>query len=461
MKWEENLRRVAKGVVVNKGVSVKYDGIRLPRFISEFLLSEFMLRHGDHEEAVRKMSEYIDDNIPQPGHSAEWHNRLRSGEYCQLIDNIRVTVHMERNDAQPLVRIPSIGLDKAQIEPNLLLEHPRLLREGIWGKATLYAHDGSVWLVDLKPFQVSEISFQDYVAIRKDFSSSEWEEILISTIGLAPESFVDSRKRLSLISRLLPLVQGQTFLIEMGPPGTGKTFILDKLSTRSFVISGSKISPAQLFYDIKTRTDGLLRQYSALMFDEIDKVKDNELSEEVVNKLLKYMESGTFDRGGREFQSDTSIIIVGNLPPGGHINGPVLRNLPNKLIHEAFLDRINGILPGWELAPVMHSSASLTKTWGFSADYFSEIMEYLRQLDWLPEFRHRIDFENCSIRDEKSIMRTVVGLAKLLYPDKQIGDEALHGILDFALDIRQRLIEESALLHGIRSRRISARLRKA
>lgn len=458
MQWEETLRREGKGVVVDKGISVKYDGIRLPRFISEFLLSEFMLRHDNHEEAVRRMSEYIDSYIPRPGHTSEWHNRLRRGEQCELIDSVRVSVHMEQQDTEPMVRIPSIGIRKARIEPEMLELYPRLLREGVWGKAILQVRNGTVWLIDLRPFQIPDISFDGFVGLRKRFSTREWSEILISTIGLSPTSFSEPKKQLVLISRLLPLVQGQTFLIELGPPGTGKTFVLDKLSTRSFVVSGSKISPAQLFYDIKAKTEGLLRQYSALLLDEVDKVQDRELSEEVVNKLLKYMESGTFDRGGMEFQSNTSLIMVGNLPPGSHSHGALIRTMPGKFTHEAFLDRLNGILPGWELSPVMHSDTSLTKTWGFSADYFSEILEHLRQFDWIPEFRERIRFDDCSIRDEKAIMRTVAGLAKLLHPDKQIPDEDLQWILDFAVEIRQLLLDESAMLHRTRPRRLSAKI---
>jgi ATP-dependent Lon protease len=366
---------------------------------------------------------------------------------------------MEQQDTEPMVRIPAIGLRKARIDPELLRTHPRLLREGIWAKATLQAESGTVWLTNLKPFQVSDISLQDFIDIRRQFSMVEWMQILISTIGLAPENFTESKKQMILISRLLPLVQGQSFLIEMGPPGTGKTFVLDKLSTRSFVVSGSKISPAQLFYDIKTKTEGLLRQYPALLLDEVDKVQDKELSEEVVNKLLKYMESGTFDRGGMEFVSDTSIIMVGNLPPGGMGNGPILSTMPRKLTHEAFLDRINGIIPGWELSPVMHSSTSLTRTWGFSADYFSEILETLRQFDWIPELRHRLVFANCSIRDEKSIMRTVAGLLKLIHPDKVVPDETLKMVLNYAVEIRQNLLDESGILHRVRPRRLSVSLK--
>lgn len=458
MYWEDTLRRIGHGVVVNKGVSVKYDGIRLPRFISEYLLSEFILRYDDHEEAIRQMSTFIDAHIPQPGDKSHWHHRLKQGDRIEVIDSIGVSIHMEK-DSEVTVRIPSIDVRKARVSDDLVTQHPRLLRGNVWGKASLEYKDGDIWLSNFKPFQVSDISFKSYLNIRQEFSTSEWAEILVSTIGLNPMDFSDPRKRLILISRLLPLVQGQTYLIEMGPPGTGKTFVLDKLSTRSFVVSGSKISPAQLFYDIKSKTEGVLRQYAALLLDEVDKVQDKELSEEVVNKLLKYMESGTFDRGGLEFHSDTSIILAGNLPPGGHGKGAVIRTMPTKLTHEAFLDRINGILPGWELSPVMHSSSSLTKTWGFSADYFSEILEFLRQKDWIPEFKQRIIFDGCSIRDEKAIMRTVCGLAKLLHPNKALPDSELSELLEFAVGIRQNLIDEGVIFHGTRPRRIAAFVR--
>lgn len=455
MEWEEKLRHIGRGVVVNKGVSVKYDGIRLPRFISEFLLSEFMLRHSSHDEAVASMANFIDRNIPQPGHISEWHNRLRLGERCELIDNVRVTVHLEQRCSDPQVSIPSIGLQKARIESTLLASHPRLLREGMWGKSTLVTRNGVVWLVDFRPFQVSEVSLDTFAKIRRGFSTAEWTEILVSTIGLAPDGFTNQNQQFILLSRLLPLVQSQLFLIEMGPPGTGKTFVLDKLSTRSFVVSGSKVSPAQLFYDIRSRTEGILRRYSAILLDEVDKVQDRELSEEVVNKLLKYMESGTFDRGGREFQSDASLMLVGNLPAKKHASGPVLQTMPQKLVHEAFLDRINGLIPGWELSPVMHSHRSLTQTWGFSADYFSEVLEQLRQQDWSPELRARLVFENCTIRDEKSVMRIVSGLAKLLHPDRNVPDSSLRMILRYSVDARQRLLDESAAIHGTKNRSLS------
>lgn len=458
MNWEHRLRTLGDGIVVDKGVSVKYDGMKLPRFISEYLLSEFLRTSEREDSAVSAMTDFTSKHIPRAGTMSEWQYRLKSGEPCELIDNFRVSVQIEKRDPEPQVQIPSIGIQRGRISGALLKRHPRLMREGLWGKATLKASDGEVWIESFTPFQISDVSLDEYCEIRNEFNLQEWVEILVSTMGLSPAFLEDTDQSLVVLSRLLPLVQGQTFFIEMGPPGTGKTFVLDKLSTRSFVISGSKVSPASLFYNVQSRKEGLIRHYSALLLDEIDKVGNNEIGDEVVNKLLKYMESGTFDRGGIELSSSASIIMVGNLPAGGRGGGSVLRHLPSKLTHEAYLDRLTGLIPGWKLKPVGQSQSSLTQTWGFSADYFSEILEALRHIDVIPMLNERIAFEECTIRDEKAIVRCVAGLIKLLHPDLQINDRSLELVLRWAVNVRQNILDEWSLLHQIRPRRIAAKL---
>ena len=251
-----------------------------------------------------------------------------------------------------------------------------------------------------------------------------------------------------LISRMVPLVEKNVHLIELGPPGTGKTYLFDKISVYSRVISGGVVSPAVLFYNIRDRTSGLLAFYDVVVFDEIDKVGKG-LKDEVVNKLLKFMADGSYDRGEVEIPSAASVVLVGNLPPldQDYENVSCLDLLPPIMQHKAFLDRLAGFVPGWEIAKIGQRQEHLTPYNGFAADYFCEILHLLRA----PNFQNYLDqfmaLENANIRDEKGIKAIAGGLLKLLFPDGNFTPDDVRLCVTQAISYRQRVINQRYTLY--------------
>lgn len=239
--------------------------------------------------------------------------------------------------------------------------------------------------------------------------------------------------------------------MEFGKPGTGKTYCFENISAYSRVISGSAITPAQLFYNLQSKTPGLLLQYDIVLFDEIDKVRKKGLNEEVINKLYKYLESFSFDRGGVEQSSTCGIMMVGNISPDKEFEEETLflDVLNEKLREEAFLTRLCGVIPGWELNPIEKREISLTKHYGFMADYFSEILHELRE-SYIHQniAKERVKLINANIRDENSVMKIVSGLLKIIYPHGEIEDEYLDEIVKYAVEIRQFVIDQNYYITG-------------
>ncbi|HHH54782.1 MAG TPA: BREX system Lon protease-like protein BrxL, partial [Bacteroidetes bacterium] len=451
--WESKLKEHYDSAVVDKGLMFKFESFKLPRFVSEYVVSNFIEQYG-LDEGILKVEEFLSNYCPKPNSTDMLHYKIQTDGEINIIDNFKVSVHIERDGNNHNLTIPTLNIKNAMIEDHqIIMKNPRILGTGLWGmgKITRTENNNKAVLAKFRPFQVSSIDLNLYKQKREKFTIEEWLEILISSIGFNPKVFSTLREKLIILSRLLPLIQKSTFLFEFGNPGTGKTYIFDKLSNNSFVISGSKITPAKLFKDCTSRTEGLLRQYEALLFDEIDKINNSDFDDEVVNKLLKFMESNSFDRCGEEMISDTSVIFSGNLSRVKR--DTILPNffspLATKLKGEAFLDRFNGVIPGWEIKPLSNVNNNFSTTQGFSADYFSAILSELRLEDIEARVGSMLIFsKNTTNRDEKAIIKSISGFVKLIFPHMQIDRNLIQEIIDFSVELRQYIIDERFKLYG-------------
>ena len=446
-EWEVKLQQHYGSASVDKGLMMRFETLKMPRFVSEYIASTFIDKYG-MQEGLIKIEEFLSLHYPKPNSTDLLHYKIQTEGEIVIIDNFKVSVHIERHGNDHILTIPSLNIKNAKIEDhNIIFENPRLLSSGLWGLGKVTRTDDAkrAILSKFKPFQVASIDLQLYKEKRANFSTHEWLNILISTIGFNPEIFTTIRAKLIMLSRLLPLIQKSTFLFEFGKPGTGKTYIFDKLSNNSFVISGSKITPAKLFKDCQSRQEGLLRQYEAILFDEIDKINNSDFEDEIVNKLLKFMESNSFDRCGEEMMSDTSLIFSGNIPRSSREN-----NIPNffeplamKLKGEAFLDRFNGVIPGWEIKPLSNVNDNFSSMQGFSADYFSAILSEQRLEDVEAKIESMLDFsDNTTNRDGKAIIKSISGFFKLIFPNMEIDTNIAQEIVDFCVELRQYIINE-------------------
>jgi ATP-dependent Lon protease len=455
------LKYYYSGYIVNKKIVNVQDIRQVPKFVSEHLLTK-VAEEGEEKigEKIGQIIELITNYYPEAKDRDKILDKvIIRREPHKIIDEIKVEIDEKREIRKAI--IPSLNIRDAMILDSIVDENQELLSSGIWGLASLRYSDpitdvsgnkltSSILIDGFVPFHLSNINTDEFIEKRKNFTTEEWIDILINTIGLNPEVY-NERQKLILISRFVPLVENNINLLELGPRATGKTYFYRNISFYTRIISGGLITPAQLFYNIARRTIGEIGVKDCIVFDEITKIRFGNV-DEMMGKMKDYMESAHFERGEKKATSLCSLVFMGNLDikPTESSYVPVEDinySLPEFMrCDTAFLDRINAVIPGWEIIKIKKTDIHLSKNFGFSVDFFSEILHNLRKKDFTSFIRDRVDLENVTIRDEKSIFRFASGLAKILFPDKQIDINDLKIIMDIAVEYRQKIAD---LLHRL------------
>lgn len=436
-EWMAKAQQAFPGQVVLKSLTQESLFQRVPRFVVENLLA----RAGGTEEAIAKVRRVLEAQYLGPSH-AEWikDQLLRRGRYV-LID--RLEVRVELNPSTYLAHVPSLGDHPVEVDPILPEQYPGVLY-GLWGTMELvYTKErGRVILKQFFPFQATLTRLDPYLKGRSYFGEEEWIDFLLGSVGINPLPLTRRQKFLYL-ARLAPLVEPNLHLLELGPRQTGKTYLLRNVSAEAFVVSGGKVSPAVLFYNIKEHKPGLIPTYKVVVFDEIAHTAWEDPS--IVSILKDYMESGQFSRGGRTMASEASLVFLGNADLN---KTPVTRVLPMGLRGDtAFLDRIHGIIPGHEFPKV--TPELLYSGPGLVVDYLSAAFQILRR-QYL-----RLDLEappGCTQRDLRALRKWVTALVKLVYPDGAAPEAFLQEARTFALELRRRVCME---LHHYNPREFS------
>jgi ATP-dependent Lon protease len=293
------------------------------------------------------------------------------------------------------------------------------------------------------PFQAPDTDPDILAEARPYFSLEEWIDVLINTIGLEPRVYSPRQKHI-LLTRLIPIVEGNTNISEFGPRQTGKTYLYRNLSNYVRIISGGNITPAALFYNLRTRTPGELAVKDTVVFDEISKVRFSN-PDEMMGKIKDYMESGHYERGIKKVVSDSSLVFMGNVAVETASEGYIPIEdltyvLPEAMRDSAFIDRIHGLIPGWELPKISQSKYHLSKEYGIASDYYAEALHTMRKETLTPLVSKHLELsDNFKIRDEKSVKRILSGLIKLLFPDGTFNTQELKTITDTAVEYRQRV----------------------
>jgi len=452
----QKVRRIFAGLTVNKSYSHRHETSKLPRFISEYLISKYSDENGKLTEAgLEKIINFISEYYPEHKDKEYLKHQAMQLGSVKVLDEFNVVTDVKHQTHN--VVIPVMGLRDVRIRSSILLEHENLLRGGMWGIAKIVwdperepkipNHPRNLLVDEFVPFQVSRCDLNNFIDKRESFTTEEWLDLLINTIGLNPKMY-DRRTKLLLISRLVPLVEPNVNLTELGPKGTGKTFLLRNVSYYSRIISGGNVSPAVLFYHLVTKTPGLIALKDVIVFDEISKIRFSN-PDEVMGKLKDYMESGNYERGPQQVHADASIVLVGNLPvrrskPRDEL---IFEVLPEPMKDTAFLDRMHGLIPGWELPRIQRSEVHLSQDFGLVGDYFSEILHKLRSLDFQTYVSRKIEFsEEVELRDEKAIIKVSSGLLKLIYPNLDITDHELKEIVNISVEFRQMIVNQLHLM---------------
>ena len=465
------LKEIFKGKVVNKDHTLNTGVDEFPRYVLEYLIDNYCSEetfHEDMAQVVRRLKE----NFVHGAEAEKIRHFIRENRRHVLIANMEVRL-VETEDKY-WASIPAINESYVHIPEGLVSQYPMLLSGGMWGTIELTYDENEIHnkkirpfkVLNFTPFQVSYINLDEYIEKRSLFSTEEWMDILINSCGLDP-SAMTRRQKLLYLCRCIPMVENNVNLIELGHRETGKTYLYRNISYYAHVLSGGKATPSQLFINLNTGKIGLVGTRDCVVFDEIANT-DFIDPKAFVSIMQGYMQDSKFSRGKKEILAFGSLILVGNLDVQGDLPHEkyyhLFEPLPDFLQVIAFLDRIHGYLPGWEIPKLTPQSYS--KDYGFITDYFCEIMHELRKVDVLASMRSRFEVvdtartaKGVSGRDQRAVMKLTSGLLKLLYPHGVITDKELEELLLIACELRQRVREQLYIMAPGEYERISIGVR--
>ena len=442
------IQKVFGEYAVDKRIANSVELMRLPRYVVEYLIGEFIAKGGDWEEKLRK---FVAKYYYEPKYKDLLLHKLTTEGAVKIIDELKVWVHPKTG--KHYVILPSLAIRDAQILLEIVEKNPNVLTMGMWGLITLRYDPSAVdeegatpiIVVDFIPFQAPAIDFNLFKEARREFTLEEWVDVLINTIGLNHERY-SFRQKLVLLTRLVPLVEGNVNLMEFGSRATGKTYIYRHVSHYTRIFSGGNISPAVLFYNLRTKVPGEIATRDVVVFDEISKIRLTNPSE-MMGKLKDYMESGHYERGDKRGVSTCSLVFMGNIEVELREEGYVpveefTYALPKEMRDSAFVDRVHGIVPGWELPKIKQAKYHLSQGYGIASDYFAEILHEMRKESLVAKIGQHVEFsDNFTIRDERAVKKIASGLLKLLFSHGEWDKSELSLVMDIALEYRQRVRE--------------------
>ena len=333
--------------------------IGVPSFVAEWLLDKIVPGSGTLTSIeLEKINSFIKKAFPRKDDRNEIIFDLTQGEIRKLIALMQVRIKLEQGGRvipEPLAQIPALNLTECSIATDIVERYKILLRQGIWGKITLaMLPDGKVEVMDFEPFQCSQVDLQGYAECRAKFNTQQWRDLIFCSMGFNPQhpSYQQEAKTW-ILARLLALVEANYHVIELAPKGTAKSFFFENISSKVTLISGGKVTPAQLFINGRTKEVGLLGRHEVVVLDEVQSLTfDN--PEEVIGPLKNYLASGRYNRSGfADISSDCGLVMLANielddqLEPRNEDN--LIANLPKFFAETALLDRLSGIIPGWKI----------------------------------------------------------------------------------------------------------------
>ena len=473
---KEKLRQNFDGKIVRKDLTKKIkEGANVPVYVLEFLLGQYCSSDDEAiiEKGVQNVKRILADNFVRPDEAQKILSQLRKKGSHTVIDMITVNLDIKKNCF--FASFSNLGLDKVPIADEYPEKYDRLLCGGIWCIVQLdyeVEGDNNFGLVDLggeplqssqkkqknltpisirklTPIQMPHIDIDELKRGRKAFTKDEWLDILLRSIGMEPDEFTEREKWL-LLTRMIPLVENNFNLCELGPRSTGKSHLYKEISPNSILISGGQTTVANLFYNMGRKSVGLVGLWDCVAFDEVAGIKFKD--KDGIQIMKDYMASGSFARGKEEKAASASMVFVGNINQSVDVllkTSSLFDPFPPEMgTDTAFLDRIHCYLPGWEIPKFRPEH--FTNDYGFISDYLAEFIRELRKEQYGDALDHYFRLgKNLNQRDTIAVRRMVDGYLKLMYPDGVFDKSELEEVLQISLEMRRRVKEQLKKLGGM------------
>ena len=452
MTLQQKIMNSFSGKVVRKDLAfLVKGGLPVPTYVLEYLLGQYCA--NDDEEAIdiglEKVKEVIQNNYVHRADAESVKGNIREAGRYRIIDKVMAVLNEKSDEYQ--ASFANLGLTNVPIGTQYVNSNPKLLSgNGVWCIVTLgYIHGEDIkvrWEIQtLKPIQISNIDLQEYIEQRKNFTTDEWLDFMIHTIGLNPE-MLNRREKFISLARLLPHVESNFNFMELGPKGTGKSHVFQELSPYGVLISGGDVTSARLFVKMQGNREilGLVGYWDVVAWDEFEQQKGRNVDAVLIDTMQNYLANKSFNRGKATHEASASMTFVGNTKhtvPYMLKNSHLFESIPTSFIKGAFLDRIHLYNPGWEIR--MLKKESFSTGYGLITDYIAAVLHELRNKDLTSLLKDYAKFDpSLSERDHLAIRKTFSGMLKILYPDGNITSEEAFELVDFAAESRKRVKDQ-------------------
>ena len=455
--YEQRLKETFQERIVRKDLTKKIkEGANVPVYVLEFLLGQYCSSDDPEtiENGVATVKRILEENFVRPDEAQKVLSKLRSNGSHTVIDMVTVRLDLKRNTY--IAAFSNLGVNDIPIADEYPEKFDRLLCGGIWCIVQLsyeYVEEArksaAIQITKLTPIQMPHVDLEEIKQGRTEFTKGEWLDLMLRSIGMEPDALTYREKWL-LLTRMLPLVENNFNLCELGPRSTGKSHLYKEISPNSILVSGGQTTVANLFYNMGRKTVGLVGLWDCVAFDEVAGIRFKD--KDGVQIMKDYMASGSFARGKEEKAASASMVFVGNINQSVDVllkTSSLFDPFPPEMgTDTAFLDRIHCYLPGWEIPKFRPEH--FTNSYGFISDYLAEFIRELRKVQYGDALDKYFKLgKNLNQRDTIAVRRMVDGYLKLMYPNGEFTKDELEEILRMALEMRRRVKEQLKKLGGM------------
>lgn len=454
---DEISEKVFEGKIVRKDLVAKIKGgANVPIYVLEYLLGMYCNQTDPEsiEEGMEKVKKILSENYVRPDEAEKVKSKIKEIGTYNVIDKVSVKLNEKKDRYEG--SLSNLGVSNIEINGAYVKKYEKLLSGGIWCIITLtYQYDeynqgeSPFKLMKLKPIQIASLDMQEVYSGREEYTKDQWISFILRSTGMEPETF-DSDAKWHLLTRMAPLVENNYNLCELGPRGTGKSYIYKEISPNSILLSGGQTTVANLFYNMARKQIGLVGYWDVVAFDEIAGIKFKD--KDGVQIIKDFMASGSFARGKEEKNANASMVFIGNINQSVEVlvkTSHLLVDFPPEMNNDsAFFDRMHSYIPGWEIPKL--SPRCFTKDFGLIVDYMSEIFRELRKISYGDAFdRYFTLGRDLNQRDTIAVRKTVSALVKLIYPNGKFNKDDIEEILIKALEYRRRIKEQLKKMAGM------------